>query len=137
MKTTHIIILVIIVVVIGVVVSLVYDADTYADFETARQHPGTDFQIIGTLDTTRPIVYDPRVNTDMFSFFMFDSKNELEKVWYKGAKPQDFELSDRVVLIGQYADTAFMAHTMLLKCPSKYNNEMPAEWSPQEFKTDY
>lgn len=134
MKAIHIIILVALVVVIGVVLSLIYDTDTYSDFDTAWKYPDRQFQIIGVLDTTLPIDYNPQQNTDMFSFFMRDKNQKLKKVWYKGTKPQDFELSEKVVLTGKSADSVFVAHSMLLKCPSKYNNnEKPEEFQTKEF----
>ena len=40
------------------------------------------------------------------------------------AKPADLDRSERVVLIGSMgADGTFHAKNMLLKCPSKYNEE--------------
>ena len=40
------------------------------------------------------------------------------------AKPQDLERSERLVLIGSAADDGtFDAREMLMKCPSKYNQE--------------
>jgi cytochrome c-type biogenesis protein CcmE len=121
------------VVIIGVVLSLIYDTDTYSDFNTAWKHPNRQFQIIGVLDTSYPIVYDSKINTDMFSFYMKDKNERLEKVWYKGSKPQDFELSEKVVIIGNSQDSVFYATSMLLKCPSKYNNDKPFEFSTQKF----
>ena len=38
-------------------------------------------------------------------------------------KPQDFELSEQVVLTGQMKDDAFVATDLLMKCPSKYKDE--------------
>lgn len=134
MKPIHIIILIVLVVTVGVVLSLVYDPETYADFDVAWDHPDREVQIIGVLDTAAPIHYAPQENTDMFSFFMFDSKGRREKVWYKGSKPQDFELSEKVVLTGQSADTVFMASSMLLKCPSKYNDDTPVDFGQQKFE---
>jgi cytochrome c-type biogenesis protein CcmE len=133
MKTIHIVIIIALVVAIGVILSLIYDADTYSDFDTAWKHPSRSFQIIGVLDTSMPIEYSPRVNTDMFSFYMRDKNERLEKVWFKGSKPQDFELSEKVVLTGKSEDSVFVANSMLLKCPSKYNNEQPEEFKPRNF----
>ena len=40
------------------------------------------------------------------------------------AKPQDLERSERLVLIGEADDQGnFHARDMLMKCPSKYNEE--------------
>ena len=39
------------------------------------------------------------------------------------AKPQDFELSEQIVLTGEMRGEAFVASDMLMKCPSKYKDE--------------
>ena len=39
------------------------------------------------------------------------------------AKPQDFELSEQIVLTGKMQGDVFMASDMLMKCPSKYKDE--------------
>jgi cytochrome c-type biogenesis protein CcmE len=41
-----------------------------------------------------------------------------------GAKPQDFERSEKLVLIGKMENDTFYASKILMKCPSKYNNNM-------------
>ena len=54
---------------------------------------------------------------------MTDQKGVERLVTYKGAKPQDFEKSEQVVVIGKIENDAFLASSLLLKCPSKYNDE--------------
>lgn len=121
MKRTHIIALVFIVIAIGAVISTVYHADTYASFEEARKHPGREFHIIGELIKDKPIEEKVVSNTLMMTFFMTDNQGGETRVTYFGAKPQDFEKSDQVVLIGAFEGDAFVASSLLLKCPSKYN----------------
>ena len=41
------------------------------------------------------------------------------------SKPQDFEKSEQIVLIGKIKDDVFHANDILMKCPSKYNDQKP------------
>ena len=51
----------------------------------------------------------------------------VRKRWFQvvlhAGKPQDFERSEQIVLTGQMANDRFEASDMLLKCPSKYNDQ--------------
>ena len=120
MKRTHIIALVFIVIAIGAIISTLYNADTYVTFAEARENPGRQFHIIGELNRGRPISETVEDNTLILRFHMFDASGEESEVIYFGAKPQDFEQSDEVVLIGNYDSGQFIANSLLLKCPSKY-----------------
>ncbi len=123
MKKTHIFILVFVVAAVGVIISLFANTSTYTDFTAAVNNPGKEFHVIGKLVKNKPIVYDTKIDANKFTFFMAD-QNGLEKlVTYKGAKPQDFDKSEQVVVIGKMENGAFLASSLLLKCPSKYNDE--------------
>jgi len=41
---------------------------------------------------------------------------------FNGAKPQDFERSEQIVLTGKMKGDEFLASKILMKCPSKYVN---------------
>ncbi|MFN3556482.1 MAG: cytochrome c maturation protein CcmE [Bacteroidales bacterium] len=127
MKKTHIAALVFIVIGIAAIITTVYDADTYASFEQARENPGRQFHIIGELNPGKPVEERIEQNTLLFTFSMFDNKGGESQVIYFGAKPQDFEKLDQIVLVGSYQENVFVASQLLLKCPSKYN--------PEEFET--
>ncbi len=114
-------------VAIGAVVSLVSDPRTYGDFALAAKHPDKNYEIIGTLDTLSPVVYNPLKNADQFSFFMYDKNNERRKVVVSKPKPQDFEKSIQVVVGGMMKGDVFQADRILLKCPSKYESQGPAQ----------
>jgi len=135
MKKTHIFLLVFVVAAIGVILSLFANTSTYTDFSAATDNPGKEFHIIGKLALDKPIVYDTKVDANKFTFFMTDQKGEEKLVTYKGAKPQDFEKSEQVVVIGKMENDKFIASSLLLKCPSKYNEEQkPDEFGDQNFK---
>ncbi len=123
MKKTHLFILVFVVAAIGVIISLFANTSTYTDFSAAIDNPGKEFHIIGKLVKDKPIVYDTKVDANRFTFFMKDQKGAERQVIYKGAKPQDFEKSEQVVVIGKIENDEFLASSLLLKCPSKYNDE--------------
>jgi cytochrome c-type biogenesis protein CcmE len=126
MKKTHIAALIFIVIAIGAIITTVYDADTYADFTQARNNPGREYHIIGALNYDKPVTETIENNALVFSFYMFDEKGVESYVVHYGPRPQDFEKLEQIVLIGQFKDDMFVASQMLLKCPSKYQeNEFP------------
>ncbi len=127
MKREHIIGLVFIVIAIGAIIGTVYNADTYADFSQAREHPGREFRIIGELLRDKPIAEGVENNTLTLRFHMVDAEGHSAEVLHFGPKPQDFERSDEVVIIGSYRDDQFVASRLLLKCPSKYQVEAPGK----------
>ena len=46
-----------------------------------------------------------------------------QKVYYNEPMPPDFTRSEKVVVIGNYQNNDFVARKILLKCPSKYQEE--------------
>ncbi|MEI6900465.1 MAG: cytochrome c maturation protein CcmE [Bacteroidota bacterium] len=129
MKTIHIIIILVLVAAIAIVITTLTDSSTYADFKEASAKPGKELHIIGKLNLKKPIEYDALKNANQFSFFMIDDKGVEKKVIYNKTKPQDFEKSEKVVVIGAMKNDQFEATSLLLKCPSKYK----ADKSPDKF----
>lgn len=124
MKRSHIIAIVIIAVAIGALVGSLYDSSTYADLDQALADPGKEYHVVGVLDRSAEIVYEPSLNASLTSFTMKDLTGKTCRVHLAKAKPQDFERSERLVLIGEAnANGEFEARDMLMKCPSKYNEE--------------
>ena len=139
MKKTHIFILIFIVAAIGVIMSLFANTSTYTDFSAAIENPGKEFHVIGKLVKDKPIVYDTKVDANKFTFYMTDQKGAERQVIYKGAKPQDFEKTEQVVVIGKMENGEFKASSLLLKCPSKYNDEKksePKSFGDKKFEAD-
>ncbi|MDA7502107.1 cytochrome c maturation protein CcmE [Chitinophagales bacterium] len=122
MRKSHIGFLILIAVCVALLLGNTQDFSTYTDFETAGQHQGTMYQIVGNLDKETPLHYEPTVDPNYFSFFMTDKEENRRKVVYLGAPPQDFERSEDVVLHGQMKGNEFHASKILLKCPSKYED---------------
>jgi len=61
MKRSHIIALVIIAVAIAALISSLSDSSSYASLTEAFEQPGREFHVVGTLDRSEPIVYEPSV----------------------------------------------------------------------------
>jgi cytochrome c-type biogenesis protein CcmE len=124
MKRSHIIAIVIIAVAIAALVSSLGESSSYADLSEALAEPGKEFHVVGTLDRSKPVVYEPSIDPGTTHFAINDLKGQPCEVKLSMAKPADLDRSERVVLIGSMgADGTFHAKNMLLKCPSKYNEE--------------
>jgi len=126
MKKTNIILLVVIAVSIGVIVTLVGDFSTYETFATAREKEGKEYHVIGVLDTTQVMTYDPLKDANFFSFFIKDKTGETRKVVFYGTKPTDFEKAEQIVLTGKMQAGEFHCNKILMKCPSKYKEDQVA-----------
>lgn len=121
MKKIHIIAIVVIAVALAVIVSTISNSSTYAPFSTAIQHEGKTFHVVGKVDKTKEFIYNPESNANVFGFYLVDNEGVEKKVMYNGTKPQDFERSEQIVVIGKMEGDEFHANQLLMKCPSKYN----------------
>lgn len=123
MKKTHIIGLIAIAIAIASLITIAGDASTYTDFTVALENPNTTHQVVGHLSIDKEIVYNPEKDANSFTFFMKDEKGKEMKVLCQKEKPAEFERSEQIVLKGQMRGDVFVAHDILLKCPSKYQDE--------------
>ena len=121
MKKIHIIGIVIIAIALAAIVSTISSSSTYANFKTADENQGSVYHVVGKLDTTKPQVYDPTVNANLFTFYLTDMEGHNKKVVYNNTRPQDFEKAEQIVIVGKSAGDEFHAADILMKCPSKYN----------------
>ena len=122
MKSIHIVALVIIAVGIGALTMQAKDVATYANFSDA-QKSGDKVKVAGKLAKDKPMTYDPIKNPNEFSFYLTDQKGQEVFVHLMKPKPQDFELSEQVVVTGEMKSGEFLANEVLMKCPSKYKDE--------------
>ena len=90
--------------------------------------------MVGQLNKEAEMTYDPEVNANLFAFSMVDNNGEEQRVHFAGSKPQDFERSEQIVLVGKYENDTFQASKILMKCPSKYNDGQEGEL--QEFTAE-
>lgn len=121
MKRTHIVLIVVIAIAIGAILATLGDASTYVSFANADQNPNEDFTVIGYLDKAADMNYDAKKNT--FTFYAVDKEGNRKKVLYPQPKPQDFERSEEITMKGHSRDSLFVAEEILMKCPSKYNEQ--------------
>ncbi len=70
-------------------------------------------------------VYDSRAN--VFRFVLQDEHGDRIPVVYAGAKPNNFELAESVVVQGHVVGAEFHASAILTKCPSKYSGATPLQ----------
>ena len=63
-----------------------------------------------------------------FTFSMQDGTGKVVQVIYPKPKPANFEKAISIVAIGHYdaSKNAFLADDMLVKCPSKYQEQLDA-----------
>lgn len=124
MKKIHIVLLVLVAGTIAVLMSFLKTASTYDSIETAIAKPGKFVHLMAKLDKTQPIEYDPVNNPNYLSFTAKDdSTGKSLKVVYRNAKPENLEMSDKLVLKGKYQDGMFDCQEIQTKCPSKYKDE--------------
>ncbi len=122
MKRIHIIGIIIIAVAIGAIIGTVSDSSTYAGFAMAESREGKEFHVVGKADKSKEMVYRPEENANLFTFYMTDNEGLERKVLFNGSKPNDFDRSEQIVLVGKSAGQEFHASSILMKCPSKYTN---------------
>ena len=135
MKKIHIIGIVVIAIALAVIISTVSESSTYVTFNEAQKNEGRTYHVIGKVNLQKDFIYNPEVNANLFGFFMSDTTGNEIKVLYNGSKPQDFERSEKIVVVGKMDGSEFHASQVLMKCPSKYNgNEQDQEKSLSDAK---
>ncbi|RZA03240.1 MAG: cytochrome c maturation protein CcmE [Sphingobacteriaceae bacterium] len=122
MKKSSIFGLIVIAIAIAVIISVYSSSSTYGTFSDAKQTE-SQLQVVGQLDKGKDLEYDATKDANYFSFYMNDNKGQNCKVVFSGAKPQDFERSEQIVLTGQMRGNEFHASKILMKCPSKYTKD--------------
>lgn len=134
MKKIHLLGIAVIAAAIFIIVSTAGDASTYVDFGTAssmaQEGDQSKVHVVGTLqkDAAGQIVgmhYNPAENANYFEFILVDTQNRAQKVILNEPKPQDMDKSEQVVIIGRMQGDVFKCDKVLLKCPSKYNDQNP------------
>jgi cytochrome c-type biogenesis protein CcmE len=130
MKPKYIIALVIIAVAVGIIVLTAGDASTYVNFGEAQKMAAegstTPIHVVGQLkkDEAGHIVgLENSIDKLSFSFVLIDDNLKEQKVYYNEPMPPDFLRSEKVVVIGGYQGDQFIAKKILLKCPSKYQEQ--------------
>ena len=122
MKPIHIVAFLLMSCGIGALTMQAKDVATYGNFSVAQQ-TGEKVKVAGKLCKNKPMVYNPVVNANLFQFSLQDANGKEMQVQLMKPKPQDFELSEQVVVTGEVKNNTFVASDILMKCPSKYKDE--------------
>ena len=122
MKKTYLVALVMVIVALAFVLNAGTDVAPYADFATATTNGG-QVTLVGSLVRDKPMEYDALKDPNKFTFYLEDHAGAERKVILLKGKPQDFEMSESIVLTGRMKDDVFLAKDIQLKCPSKYKDE--------------
>ena len=130
MKKTHIIAILVIAAAIAIIISTAGDASTYVTFDQAYQMASVGnkehIHVVGGLmknEQGRIIGLEKSNDNLSFTFILVDDNNKEQKVYYNEPMPPDFTRSEKVVVIGSYRGDVFVADKILLKCPSKYQEQ--------------
>lgn len=129
MKKSHILALLAIAVAVGIIVSTTGDASSYVDFQTAsvmaKEGNLKSIHIVGELkkDPSGQVLgLEKSADNLSFSFLLIDEQGKEQKVIHQEPLPPDFLRSEKIVIIGHYISDIFLAEKILLKCPSKYQD---------------
>ncbi|TAE28839.1 MAG: cytochrome c maturation protein CcmE [Cytophagales bacterium] len=131
MKLTHILGIIVIALAIGIIVSTAGDASVYTTFSKAeamaKDGDADMVHVVGKLPKNSSgkitdMLYNPQIDPNHFEFTLVDNENRPQRVVYSSPKPQDFDRSEQVVVIGAMQDDHFQCNKILLKCPSKYQD---------------
>lgn len=95
----------------------------------AIKRPGKTVQVPGEI-VKDSIQYDVTLNELRFDVRELTREGDRKVVGdarmtivYSGPKPENFDDANSVEAIGAYRDGVFRANRLLVKCPSKYNDE--------------
>jgi cytochrome c-type biogenesis protein CcmE len=130
MKKSYIIATAIIAAAIGIIIATAGDTSTYVDFsqayKLAEAGKTSSIHIVGSLkkDGNGTIVgLENGADKLSCSFILVDEQNKEERVIYNEPAPADLGKSEKIVVIGEYRGNQFVAEKILLKCPSKYQEQ--------------
>jgi cytochrome c-type biogenesis protein CcmE len=130
MKKTHIFAIVIIAVAIALLIATAKDTSTYVNFNQAYQMSSTGntgkIHVVGELKKNGSGSIEGLEKSEdhlSFSFVLVDDQHREQKVFYNEPMPPDFLRSEKVVVVGSYQGENFVASKILLKCPSKYQDQ--------------
>lgn len=130
MKKSHIYIILVIGIAIAIIVSTAGDASTYVNFDQAYQMAAAgnkaSIHVVGELkkdEHGRVTGLEETPDHVSCTFILVDDQQKEQKVFYNQPIPPDMTKSEKVVVIGKYQNDLFIADKILLKCPSKYQEQ--------------
>lgn len=126
MKKTEIILVLVLAIVAAIIVLTFASSNENVTFAEAKEHLDDRVKIIGTFDKASGVVYNPLENPNRTVFYITDKSGDKQKIEliHKDGKPMGLEQSESVTLEGKWGnDNQFHADYVLMKCPSKYNEQ--------------
>ncbi|MEO5563240.1 MAG: cytochrome c maturation protein CcmE [Chitinophagaceae bacterium] len=124
MKKIHIVLLVFIAAAIAILISFLQTTSTYDTVDTAIAKAGKFVHLMARLDKSQPVEYDAIKDPNYLSFTAIDTLGKSVKVVYNKPKPENFDISEKLVLQGKYVNGLFECKTIQTKCPSKYKDDI-------------
>ncbi|MEP1094984.1 MAG: cytochrome c maturation protein CcmE [Cyclobacteriaceae bacterium] len=130
MKTKYIASIVVIAIAIVIIMTMAGDASSYVTFGEAKELSANGFKksihVVGELPRSSGgeiVGIEESPDKLSFKFQMVDENGFTQQVFHANPIPTDFAKSEQVVIIGAYNGENFIAEKILLKCPSKYQEE--------------
>jgi len=108
-------IIIIVAVIIAIIPTFLQNKIEYVNFVEAKTKTKT-VEVQGIWMKNK----ESKFENNKFTFYMKDKDSTEMKVIYDGAKPNNFEVAEGVVVKGKVKDDVFVASEILTKCPSKY-----------------
>ncbi|MCC5943719.1 MAG: cytochrome c maturation protein CcmE [Bernardetiaceae bacterium] len=136
MKYSVLIVIAVLAISVGMLMSTSQNVSSYVDFDTAfelaSEGENAKVHVVGELlrdaqGNITGIEYNPLQDANFIAFALKDEKGRVHRVISRKPPPsmQDFKRSEKVVIVGKVEGENFVAHDILLKCPSKYEeNEL-------------
>jgi cytochrome c-type biogenesis protein CcmE len=132
MKKGHILGIGVIAIAIVIIITMMGSASTYESFTTAKTLATNGntkaIHVVGELkkDPSGQVVgIEVGQDKTSFHFLMVDNDGIEQQVFYNEPVPADFARAEQVVVIGSYKTSEmFVADKILMKCPSKYQEEI-------------
>lgn len=123
MKRSHLILLLLAAGMVGTLIATLTSTARSVSFAEARTGNADTYKVSGTLVREAPVAYDPQVDAGLTRFTMQDREGNVAAVHLYEAKPTGLENSESIDLYGHFEGDTFHADRMLMKCPSKYNEQ--------------
>ena len=136
MKKTHLIGILVIAIAIAAIISTFSDSSSYASFAESKE-TNKEIHVVGKLQKEKEMIYNPIQDANYFSFYVKDQQGEECKVIYAGTKPQDFEKSEQIVLIGKMQADEFHASKIGVELDLDSVKDMPTSaYTPSGFSEE-
>lgn len=104
----------------GLTMAFLNSASPYVTYAEAKTIQGDSLHLAG--DLVKGSIKGDLSQTKV-RFMLKDTDGEAVNVVYEGAPPSNLSEATRVVAIGKLSGQEFIAHKLLVKCPSKYEGE--------------